>query len=139
VRKDPTTVVDGGMIFTCLSHDEIVHETCHAILDELREMWLSYGRKTSASVARDARRRPNLVVRYVRPLLRITPEGVILNDLLDFLVDQGLHHQQARLRGRLLDGPRDLRQKRVRRQHHLEGSLALGHLHPNPPRSYAPG
>ena len=39
IRKDPTTVVDGGMIFTCLSHDVIVHETCHAILDELREMF----------------------------------------------------------------------------------------------------
>jgi len=52
-------------------------------------------------------------------------------ELLDLLVDQGLHHQQTCLRGRLFDGPCDLRQQRAHRQHHLERGLALGHLHPN--------
>jgi len=50
-------------------------------------------------------------------------------DLLDLLVDQDLHHQQARLTGGLFDRPGDLRQQRAHRQNHLKAGLAFGDVH----------
>jgi hypothetical protein len=37
---DPGQNIPGQPIFTCLSHDIIVHETCHAIIDGMREYFL---------------------------------------------------------------------------------------------------
>jgi hypothetical protein len=37
---DPGQNIPGQPIFTCLSHDIIVHETCHAIVDGMREYFL---------------------------------------------------------------------------------------------------
>lgn len=37
---DPGPNIPGQPIFTCLSHDIIVHETCHAIIDGMREYFL---------------------------------------------------------------------------------------------------
>jgi hypothetical protein len=37
---DPSSTVPGQTIFTCLSHDIIVHETTHALIDGLRENFI---------------------------------------------------------------------------------------------------
>ena len=37
---DPGPNIPGQPIFTCFSHDIIVHETCHAIIDGMREYFL---------------------------------------------------------------------------------------------------
>jgi hypothetical protein len=37
---DPTHQMPGGMVFTCLSHDVLVHETTHALLDGLHRRFI---------------------------------------------------------------------------------------------------
>ena len=39
-RKDPGPNLPGQMVFTCLSHDIIVHELTHAVVDRLRRHFL---------------------------------------------------------------------------------------------------
>jgi hypothetical protein len=39
-RSNPGRNLPGGMVFTCLSHDIIVHETTHAILDGLHRRYV---------------------------------------------------------------------------------------------------
>ncbi|OWQ90385.1 hypothetical protein CDN99_13600 [Roseateles aquatilis] len=38
---EPAAPADGGFVFTCLSHDIVVHETTHAVLDGLREGFMT--------------------------------------------------------------------------------------------------
>jgi subtilisin family serine protease len=41
VENDPGNHVPGGMVFTCLSHDIIAHETTHALLDGMHRNFLN--------------------------------------------------------------------------------------------------
>ena len=40
IENDPGNHVPGGMVFTCLSHDVIAHETTHALLDGMHRNFL---------------------------------------------------------------------------------------------------
>ena len=74
-------------------------------------------------------------VAFIMAPARGLPLGLVLvsfaRQVLDFLVDQRLHHQQTRLAGRLLNRPGHLRQQGTQRQHHLEGCFPFPHVHPH--------
>ena len=39
-NKDPAHILPGGMVFSCLSHDIVAHETTHALLDGMQRLFI---------------------------------------------------------------------------------------------------